>query len=252
MIQKIKTKKYHQIILFLAIFVIGYLCVIYIFPNLRQVKNCYDLFYRKYPTIPFYNECGERLNAFYNIDKTDVVLEIGGNIGSTSLIIADKLLNSQNLVVIEPSEKASTILQQNKDKHNHHFSIFKGCLSKVPLYEKKTYWWWFDYLEVTDNPKLQKIGSNPIHTITYQQLQERYKLQFTTLVIDCEGCYQQIFKDFPEILQQVDKILIEWDGEFLEPLLISHKFTKVDSYYHPFLVKGVATYKKINNRKIKK
>jgi FkbM family methyltransferase len=229
-------------IIFFAILVISYLCITYVIPNLIQIKQCHNLFSCKYPMIPFYNECAEKLNAFYNINKNDIVLELGGNIGSTSLVIADKLLNSKNLVVIEPSKKAAKILQQNKIKNNNHFSIFKGCLSRVPLYEKKKKLRRTDYIEPTDNPK---EGTKPIKTITYKQLQEKFKLQFNTLVIDCEGCYINIFKEFPEILEKIDKILIEWDDKFIEPLFLKHKFKKIDSYHHPFLPKyGVVTYKK--------
>ena len=54
-----------------------------------------------------------------------------------------------------------------------------------------------------------------------------------------------MFKEFPEILEKIDKILIEWDDKFIEPLFLKHKFKKIDSYYHPFLPKyGVVTYKK--------
>ena len=70
------------------------------------------------------------MNAYNNIIETDIVLEIGGNIGSTSLIIADKLSNSKNLVVIEPSKKATKQLRKNKKQHNHNFNIFEGCSIK--------------------------------------------------------------------------------------------------------------------------
>ena len=70
----------------------------YILPNFVQLKQSYDLFYKKYPTIPFYKEVGERLNVYHNIEPSDKVLEIGGNIGSTSLIIADKL--NKNIILI--------------------------------------------------------------------------------------------------------------------------------------------------------
>ena len=33
--------------------------------------------------------------------------------------------------------------------------------------------------------------------------------------MDCEGCYKEIFNDFPEIFDDIKKILIEWDGEYM-------------------------------------
>ena len=87
-------------------------------------------------------------------------------------------------------------------------------------------------------------GSKILNVITFKELQELFNIRFNTLVIDCEGSYQQIFNEFPEILQQVDKILIEWDGIFLEDLLLKHNFHKVCNYAHPLFLKGICTYKK--------
>ena len=235
-----------RFLIFLSIFCILYNIIFYIIPNIIQLKQCYGLFHKKYPTIPFYKECGERLNAYYNINKSDVVLEIGGNFGSTSLIIADKLEKSSNLVVIEPCEKAIKELKLNKQKYNLPFHIYEGCISKKPLFQKKTNLlnlsYWTNYLEVTNQ---SKEGTKIIETSTIEELENKYNLRFNTLVIDCEGCYQQIFDEFPEILQQVSKILIEWDGVFMEDLLLKHNFHKVSYFYHPFLLKGISTYKKI-------
>ena len=239
-------KSFIRIVIFLSIFCIICNILFYLIPNCIQLKQSYQLFKTKYPTIPFYSECGERLNAYHNIEETDVVLEIGGNIGSTSLIIADKLKNSSNLVVIEPSKKAVKELIKNKQKYQFNFHIYEGCLSKKPLFEKKTnilnLSYWMQYTEVTNQ---SKEATKIINTITFKDLETKFKLRFNTLVIDCEGCYQQIFREFPEILQQVDKILIEWDGVFLEDLLLKHNFHKISYYYHPFLWKGISTYKKI-------
>ena len=108
-------KKILKFNLFFIVLLVGYITLFYIIPNVVQLTESYKLFNTKYPSIPFYNEYGERLNAYYNIDKEDVVLEIGGNIGSTSLVIADKLSNTQNLVVIEPSKKAVKELRKIKN-----------------------------------------------------------------------------------------------------------------------------------------
>src|SRR5579871_5582123 len=51
-------------------------------------------------------EIPERLAAHKHIDKNDVILEIGGNIGGVSAVIADILKDGSNLVVLEPSIEA--------------------------------------------------------------------------------------------------------------------------------------------------
>ena len=47
-------------------------------------------------------------------------------------------------------------------------------------------------------------------------MQEKYKKTFNTLVLDCEGAFYYILKDFPEILNGVTKILMENDYTNIE------------------------------------
>ena len=74
-----------------------------------------------------------------------------------------------------------------------------------------------------------------------------YNLIFDTLVIDCEGCYESIFKDGIDSgwLNQIRKIIIEWDGEFMEKLLIDNGFKLIDYKEHSSLPNGVKTYIKL-------
>jgi FkbM family methyltransferase len=211
--------------------------IFYAYPNIKQVKSCRQLFKDKYPTLPYYYECGERLSCYENIYKDDIVLEIGGNMGLCSVIIADNLRDSSNLVVVEPSLKAVKKLNNTKQEYNHKFHIFNGCISKTPLYIKNNYF--LDYVSLTD---IEKPDYLKVENLTYNELEKKYNLHFNTLVIDCEGCYTQLFYEFPEILQNVSKILIEWDGKFQEKLFIDQGFYKKNFYRHPFLINGVAVY----------
>ena len=69
---------------------------------------------------------------------------------------------------------------------------------------------------------------------------------FDTLVIDCEGCYESIFKNAIDSgwLNQIRKIIIEWDGKFMEKLLIDNGFKLIDYKEHSDLINGVKTYVK--------
>ncbi len=54
-------------------------------------------------------------------------------------------------------------------------------------------------------------GYNEINTITYNQLCEKYKIAFDTLVLDCEGAFYYILTDMPEILNGIKTIIMEND-----------------------------------------
>ena len=188
--------------------------------HVSSTKNINNHFYYRCKNHIFNNyedsdEVPERLSAYLFIEPNDKVLEIGGNIGGVSAIIADKLSNSKNLVVIEPSDLA--VINLKKLSQIHNFNVHHGVI-------------------VGENENLQcqlsggnyfacypvdyKVGNN----ITFSELQEKYDMVFDTLVIDCEGCYESIFKNAIDSgrLNQIRKIIIEWDGEFMEKLLIDN------------------------------
>ena len=194
-----------------------------------QNKEC-QIRFSRYDGIDPLNECGERLNAYHNIDKDDIVLEIGGNIGSTSLIISDKLRDSSNLMVVEPSKMAVRRLLKNRGHRS--FQIFNGAIGKKQLYG----------IEVGDMGYMKFGTGDKIRMISFDNLQARVGI-FNTLVIDCEGCYTSLLgNEIP--LDSIKKILIEWDGEFAESLLLSHGFVKTDQYAHPDLTHGISTYRR--------
>jgi len=71
-------------------------------------------------------------------------------------------------------------------------------------------------------------------------------------VIDCEGCYENIFKYLRKnnLFKNIEKVFIEWDGKFEEYLLERHGFILIDYVKHANLSKGVRTY--LNKNYIKR
>jgi len=53
-------------------------------------------------------------------------------------------------------------------------------------------------------------GYHWVNTITFDQLQEKYMI-FDTLVLDCEGAFYYILMDMPEILKNINLIIMEND-----------------------------------------
>ena len=60
----------------------------------------------------------------------DRVLELGGNIGTSSILI-DKILNNKKQhVTVEPNLDIVKTLERNKDLNNCNFEIVPGIISK--------------------------------------------------------------------------------------------------------------------------
>ena len=145
-------------------------------------------------------EIPEQLMAVKHITPDSVVLELGGSIGRNSCVINSILDTKTNHVVIEPSTKELSILQENRDSNNFGFFIENSAISNVPLYSLH----WNTY-------PTQIPGSIEVNTIGYNDVLEKYKLTFNTLVIDNEGHFVGMLTDFPTILDGIKLLIIEHD-----------------------------------------
>lgn len=151
------------------------------------------------------NEVEERNNVLY-IPRDATVLEIGGRYGTVSVEINRHLNNPKMHTVVEPDKKIWNCLEQNKKNANSKFGIFKGAISDKPMY----------FIDDGYGSRTNLNSSNNIHeyqvnTISYKDLKQITKLNYDTLVIDCEGCIEHLIKSFPEILDDVNLILLEYD-----------------------------------------
>lgn len=145
-------------------------------------------------------EIPEQLMAVKHITPDSVVLELGGSIGRNSCVINSILDTKTNHVVVEPSKTELSILHQNRDSNNFEFFIENSAISKDPLYSLN----WQTY-------PTQIPGSVEVNTIGYNGVLEKYKLKFNTLVIDNEGHFVGMLKDFPTILDGINLLIIEHD-----------------------------------------
>lgn len=149
------------------------------------------------------------------------VLELGGNIGRNSLVIAHILKNKNNLVVIECGKSDAKILTENRDLNNFNFHIETSALSKRKLIQKN----W----RTKPSYILQK-GYTWVDTITLRDLKNKYAIKFDTLVLDCEGAFYYILKDTPEILDNINLIIMENDykyffqKKYVDRILIKNNF----------------------------
>jgi len=151
------------------------------------------------------------------------VLEIGGNIGRNSLIIGSILKehNNTNFVVMESDGNSSTKLSENRDLNKLTFFVENSALSKRKLIQK-------GWNTVVSDTVLD--GYYSINTIKFDELISKYNIQFDTLVLDCEGAFYFILMDMPEILNNMNMIIMEndyWDiskKQYIDEVLVKNNF----------------------------
>jgi FkbM family methyltransferase len=157
------------------------------------------------------------------------VLEIGGNIGRNSLIIASILENSSNLVVLECDPNIANQLFENREINNLKFTIENAALSKRKLIQQ-------GWNTIVSDKILD--GYQPVHTITLTELSSKYKIEFDTLVLDCEGAFYYILMDMPEIINNVKLIIMENDyWELSHKKYIDSVLTK-NNFYRDYVEGG--------------
>jgi FkbM family methyltransferase len=150
----------------------------------------------------FYEELPEQRMAVRYLTGDERVLEIGGNIGRNSLVIASILKNSQNLVALESDVNIAAQLTENRNLNNLNFHIESSALSKRKLIQRG----W----DTLPSETLQD-GYTWVNTISFEQLKEKYSIEFDTLVLDCEGAFYYILMDMPEMLDNINLIIMEND-----------------------------------------
>lgn len=147
-------------------------------------------------------EYPEQLMTAMFLPENAKVLELGGNVGRNSCVIASILKNEKNLVTLESSKESAKLLKENKDHNGLKFHIEASALSKVPLIQSG----W-----ITIPSDIVLDGFFRVNTITFHELQKKYAIKFDTMVVDCEGALYYILRDSPEILKNMKLVIIEND-----------------------------------------
>ena len=155
----------------------------------------------------------EQLLILKYLNNDAKVLELGGNIGRVSLIIATVLSNDKNLVVIEPTKDIAELNIKNRNINCFNYNVETKIISNKPLYLQK------NNIESVANKIINNnIDDNCelIENITFNELEIKYDIIFDTLIIDCEGSFYQILLDEKNILKNINTIIIENDFEKIE------------------------------------
>ena len=148
------------------------------------------------------DEYPEQLLAVKYLNKDAKVLEIGGNVGRNSCVIATLLEDEKNLVVLEPSHLFSALLIDNRDSNGFQFNVERSALSNVSLIQK-------NWNTIPSDVVLP--GYTKVNTITFPELEAKYQITFDTLICDCEGALYYILYNDPNILTNIKMVIIEND-----------------------------------------
>jgi hypothetical protein len=167
-------------------------------------------------------EYPEQLMSAMFISENDKVLELGGNVGRNSCVIASLLNDSRNLVVSESDPIVIPALLQNRDYNALFFHVEDAAVSEVPLMQSN----WVTIPVIKEVP----WGFKRVKTITYRALKQKYGITFNVLVADCEGALFFLFRKDESLLDDVNLVITENDYldrthyEEVRARLIAHGF----------------------------
>jgi FkbM family methyltransferase len=225
--------------------------IILIYRLMYQINLDTDIHANLFSNLPPSGEIPERIVAYNNLDPEDNVLELGANKGGVSLVIARKLMNpAKQFVSVEPTEALIEVHDKLREKYNVSYNLFTGVVvtKDVTLncYSGEGGNKYSTCHTVADRTKTTTLNK------TVEELEEFYDIKFTALVIDCEGCYIPLFKEWIKTgwINQIRLITIEWDGKFatisyrpyMEAELLKAGFVMVDQRNHKLLWHGVRAY----------
>ena len=154
------------------------------------------------------DELPEQELILAHIPPTATVLEIGSFIGRSTCILASVLDDDCRLVSLESNPSFARRLLHNRNQNNFNFHGVNTALSSKPMVQvaRRTYFW------DPDNPPSEVHRRIP--TMTWPQLKDMFPdLIFDHLVIDCEGAFLPIVKEWPSILDGIVMIIFENDFE---------------------------------------
>ena len=176
----------------------------------------------------FMCEIPEQLMVVRYLKGNEKVLEIGSHTGRNSLIIA-YILQSNNFVTFECDTGIINQLKDNRDSNNFKFHIENAALSKRKLIQKD-----FDTIP---SDTLQD-GYKWVNTVTLDEIKAKYDITFDTLVLDCEGAFYYILMDMPEILENINLIIVENDYLNIEHKKYVDSVLKKNNFYVEYAASG--------------
>tara|TARA_B110001450_G_scaffold25356_2_gene22380 strand:- start:19289 stop:20116 length:828 start_codon:yes stop_codon:yes gene_type:complete len=151
------------------------------------------------------------------------VLELGGESGTTSLLINKIIKDPSKHVIIEPSSNSIPKLYKTANIYDAKYKVVHGFIGINRDIHKKL-WPECEVSKMYDLDTINKLVNS----------------NYDVLVVDCEGAFYNILNEFPQILDNVKLIIIENDGpqenvKHIRNKLKVNNFNLIHSQCHPFL-----------------
>jgi len=184
----------------------------------RYELDTSDVHFRYYHEIrPFLNmihgdlddELPEQLLSIKFITPDLKILEIGTNVGRNSLIISTLLENQQHLVSIECNKTSYQQEIANRNANHMNFHIKNVALSLKHVFQK-------GWNTITTEDDFYLEDWEKVNTTTFKDLESEFNITFDTLILDCEGAFYYIWKEFPSILDNIHLIIVENDYDSID------------------------------------
>ena len=202
--------------------------------KLYEIHNKYILQPNIWNNNTFLDELPEQKISVRYLTGNEKVLEIGGYIGRNTIVIGHILnqKNNSNFVCLESSPQFMPYLTDNIEKNNIQCHIENSALSKRKLIQQGI----DTYVVSPDTPT--PADYYKINTITYEELLQKYQINFDTLVLDCEGAFYYILLDMPEILTNIRLIIMENDYKNIDHKYYIDDVLKNNGFYVDYVEKG--------------
>jgi len=204
--------------------------IISVYPNIQsKLANIHSKLKINYGS--FNEEYPEQMMTTRYLTGNEKVLEIGGNIGRNTLVISYILSqqNNYNFVSLECDIGIANQLAENKALNGLNFQIENSALSKRKLIQK-------GWDTIASDTVLD--GYTEVKTITWEELNSKYNIVFDTLVLDCEGAFYYILMDMPEILNNVNLIIMENDYHDITCKNYVDTILKQNNFYVDYVESG--------------
>jgi FkbM family methyltransferase len=137
--------------------------------------------------------------------------------------------NQRNFVSLECDTNIANQLTHNRELNNFNFHIESSALSNRKLIQKG----W----DTKPSETLEE-GFTLVKTITLAELKNKYNIEFDTLVLDCEGAFYYILMDMPELLNNINLIIMENDYWEIDKKNYIDDILKQNNFYVDYVESG--------------
>ena len=181
-------------------------------------------------TLNVFNEFPEQKALYKYVRPDDVVLQLGGNIG-TSCMLVDKLVhNKEQQMCVEPNHNIISTLRCNADNTGSRFTIIPSIITNSSAKQS---------LRVNGGNHVGAIvvdnESDANVPITKVPLDKLPFSRYNVLFADCEGCLCPFLAEYPDVLSKLRLIIFERDQahvckyENIDKMLVQNMFTQKQS-----------------------